>query len=115
MAVSTTPLNIAVSRSRGITIEWSDGHRSQYGCAMLRDACPCATCTGAHGTEPDPSHYSDPPASPFQMYKAAIAIQSAEPVGSYAIRINWNDGHNAGIYSFDYLRQICPCEVCRAI
>jgi DUF971 family protein len=37
-----------------------------------------------------------------------------EPVGNYALRINWSDGHNAGIYSYAHLRQICPCPECQA-
>jgi DUF971 family protein len=35
-----------------------------------------------------------------------------EEVGSYAIRIDWSDGHGTGIYSFDHLRRICPCKKC---
>jgi DUF971 family protein len=47
------------------------------------------------------------------MYKPAPAMLSAEPVGRYAIRINWNDGHNAGIYSYEHFRRICPCQQCQ--
>ena len=36
-----------------------------------------------------------------------------EAVGNYAIRINWSDGHNAGIYSFEHFRKICPCPECQ--
>jgi DUF971 family protein len=115
MSASTVPKKIAVSKSRGLAIEWADGHASQYACAPLRDACPCATCTGAHGNEPQPSTYAAKPAEAFPLFKPRISIDRAEPVGSYAIRIDWNDGHNSGIYSFDYLRSICPCEACRAI
>jgi len=46
------------------------------------------------------------------MYKPALRMDSVEAVGSYAIRIYWNDGHNTGIYSFDHLRKICPCAKC---
>ena len=112
--VSTDPLHIAVSKSKGVKIDWSDGHHSDYSCEYLRDECPCATCTGAHGTVPEKSNYSQPAASPFQMYKPKIKMLDIEEVGAYAIRINWNDGHNSGIYSFDYLRGICPCAECKA-
>jgi DUF971 family protein len=47
------------------------------------------------------------------MYKPVLKMLNIEEVGSYAIRIEWNDGHNTGIYSFDHLRGICPCEECR--
>ena len=96
-----TPEHIAISKSKGIKIDWSDGHRSDYPLAYLRDECPCATCTGAHGTEPQKSSYSKPDASPFQMFKPALKMLNVEPVGHYAIRIAWNDGHNTGIYSYD--------------
>ena len=114
---SSSPLHIAVSKSKGVTIDWSDGHKSEFLNAYLRDECPCASCTGAHGTEPQRSNYSGaaaPAASPFQMYKPKLRMDSIEEVGSYAIRIYWNDGHNTGIYSFDHLRAICPCAECTA-
>jgi DUF971 family protein len=107
------PEHIAISKSKGMKIDWKDGHLSEYSCAYLRDECPCATCTGAHGTTPQKSTYSTAPASPFQMYKPAIRMVSVEEVGNYAVRIVWNDGHNTGIYSFEHLRRICPCKVCR--
>jgi DUF971 family protein len=112
--VSTTPLHIAVSKSRGVTIDWSDGHKSEYSCEYLRDECPCAGCTGAHGTVPEKSNYSNPQANPLQLFKPKLKMNSIEEVGSYAFKIDWNDGHNAGIYSYDLLRRICPCETCRA-
>ena len=64
------PEHIAISKSKGIQIDWKDGHHSQYTLAYLRDECPCASCTGAHGTEPQKTNYSALPASPFQMYTA---------------------------------------------
>ena len=104
------PEHIAISKSAGIKIDWRDGHHSDYSLAYLRDGCPCATCTGAHGTDPQRSNYSNP--SPFQMFKPALKMESVEAVGSYAVRIYWNDSHNSGIYSFDYLRRTCPCAEC---
>jgi DUF971 family protein len=106
------PAHIAVSKSRGLKIDWSDDHSSDYPCAMLRDACPCASCTGAHGTEPQQSSYSAPQASPFPMFQPKLRMTNIEPVGSYALRIDWSDGHSSGIYSFEYLRGICPCPRC---
>lgn len=103
------PEHIAISRSRGIQIDWRDGHRGDYALAWLRDHCPCAGCTGAHGTPPQKT---DLAANPFQMYRPALKMEAVEPVGNYALRIDWNDGHNAGIYSYDYLRRICPCPAC---
>ena len=104
------PEHIAISKSTGIKIDWRDGHHSDYSLAYLRDECPCATCTGAHGTEPQRSSYSKPEL--FPMFKPALKMNSVEPVGSYAIRVYWNDNHSSGIYSFEHLRKICPCEAC---
>jgi DUF971 family protein len=111
VAPATEPEHIAISKSTGIKIDWKDGHHSEYSLEYLRDECPCATCTGAHGTEPQRSSYST--ASPFQMYKPKLKMNSVESVGRYAVRIYWNDGHNTGIYSFDHLREICTCEECK--
>ena len=108
------PEHIAISKSKGLKIDWNDGHRSEYTVAYLRDQCPCASCTGAHGTEPQKSSYSAPP-NPFQMFKPTLKMNSVEEMGHYAIRILWSDGHNTGIYSFDHLRRICPCPQCTAL
>ena len=111
--ISADPEHIAISKSKGLKIDWSDGHHSEYSLAYLRDECPCASCTGAHGTTPQKSNYSKAePASPFKMYTPTLKMTHVEEVGHYAIRILWNDGHNTGIYSFDHLRRICPCPQC---
>ena len=107
------PEHIAISKSKGIQIDWKDGHLSKYSLGYLRDECPCATCTGAHGTQPEKSNYSAPVA-PFPMFKPTLKMMNVEPVGHYAIRIEWSDGHNTGIYSFDHLRKICPCGSCKS-
>ncbi len=107
------PEHLAISKSKGIKIDWKDGHHSDYALGLLRDECPCATCTGAHGTEPQKTNHSQPAAAnPFQMFKPALKMLSVEPVGSYAIRIHWSDGHNTGIYSWEHFRKICPCTEC---
>ncbi|MGA2327896.1 MAG: DUF971 domain-containing protein [Bryobacteraceae bacterium] len=100
------PEHIAISRSSGIRIDWRDGHHSHYELKYLRDRCPCAGCSGAHGTPP-------PASNPFQLYQPALRIEAAEPVGNYALRLQWNDGHSSGIYSWEHFRLICPCEECR--
>jgi DUF971 family protein len=78
------PEHIAISKSKGIQIDWKDGHRSQYSLSYLRDECPCATCTGAHGTEPQKANYSAPAANPFQLYTPTLKMLNVEAVGHYA-------------------------------
>ena len=109
----TDPDHIAISKSNGIKIDWKDGHHSEYKLAYLRDECPCASCTGAHGTEPQKTSYSAGSPSPFKMYTPVLKIAQIEQVGHYAIRIEWSDGHNTGIYSFAHFRKICPCKECQ--
>lgn len=106
------PEHIAISKSKGIEIDWKDGQHSSFGLAFLRDNCPCAVCTGAHGTVPQRTNYqatSTPvadPANPFKIYQPAVKMLSVEPVGQYAIKIQWNDGHGSGIYSWEHLRKL---------
>ena len=47
------------------------------------------------------------------MFKAAAKPISAEPIGKYAIRFAWNDSHDLGIYSWKFLREVCPCAECK--
>ena len=47
------------------------------------------------------------------MFKPTLKMLNVEAVGHYAIKIDWSDGHNTGIYSFDHLRKICPCASAR--
>ena len=107
MPLPADPKNIDVSLSSGVTIDWKDGHRSQYNLEYLRRHCPCAGCRG-HGEKPAE------PAAPFPMFKKTLRMDGVESVGRYALRFLWNDGHTTGIYSFEHLREICPCDQCRS-
>lgn len=113
---ATEPARVRVHKTEGtgMEIEWKDGHKSSWGFAWLRLACPCATCheeraaIGRKPGEPKPE-----PATLLPMYKAPVRPDSAAPVGRYAIAFHWNDGHQSGIYSWDYLRRQCQCAECR--
>jgi DUF971 family protein len=70
------PEHIAISKSTGIKIDWRDGHHSDYTVAYLRDECPCATCTGAHGTEPQKTNYRKQEL--FPMYKPTLKMHPLE-------------------------------------
>ncbi len=106
-------VKVHLQAGTGVNIEWKDGHLSQYPFPFLRDACPCALCDEERsktGREPGESSHGKPGELP--MFKAAAKPVSAEPVGKYALKFKWNDGHELGIYSWQWLRQICPCEQC---
>jgi DUF971 family protein len=95
-------------------IEWKDGHVSHYPFVYLRDACPCAMCEeerGKAGRQRGEPPKLAPGALP--MFKAAAKPLSAEGIGKYAIRFKWNDDHDLGIYSWKFLREVCPCHECQ--
>ena len=113
------PLNIKihVSAGAGVDITWADNHTSHYDFSYLREECPCATCNEKRDQEQQhPGSKSAPISSPvLPMFKPKIRAQSATQVGNYAVQINFNDGHNTGIFSYEHLRTICPCSDCAAI
>ncbi|MBF0491932.1 MAG: DUF971 domain-containing protein [Deltaproteobacteria bacterium] len=88
-----------------IHIEWSDGHKSIYEINYLRRRCPCVVCRNASERSLDGGVQLPAP-------KISLQLLHAEKVGHYAIQLSFNDGHDAGIYSFDHLRKICPCSAC---
>jgi DUF971 family protein len=108
-------VKVNLTTGAGLDIEWKDGHRSHYSFPFLRDACPCALCDderGKSGRQPGERPKLAPGALP--MFKEAAKPLSAEGVGKYAIKFHWNDGHELGIYSWQFLRDVCPCEECNA-
>lgn len=102
------PVRVQVnSDAQTLTVAWSDGHDAVFPLPHLREACPCAECQGKaieHIPPPDASSPDDeaPPRWPD------LAIASIEPAGSIGIRIEWDDGHNAGIFRWDRLRRLQP-------
>ena len=41
-----------------------------------------------------------------------VSPLAIDPVGRYALRFRWSDGHSTGIYTFEHLRELCPCPTC---
>jgi DUF971 family protein len=106
----TNPADIEVHiPDRTMTIQWGDEHRSVYPFDLLRKECPCAVCREAsHTASNDPFKVVTSTVRPGE-----VTVTGAEQVGRYAVRFEWTDGHNTGIYSYEYLRAICPCEQCQ--
>ncbi len=109
---SLRPLKISANRNlRLVSISWNDGHLSEYPFWLLRAACPCASCRGGHekmSPEPDPAVFNAPRDENQTNQMARI-----EQVGGYAVNIEWQDGHRYGIYTWSYLRKLCPCAHCQ--
>jgi len=88
-----------------LSIRWSDHHQSLYPARDLRLACRCAACVDEW------THRSllMPERVPVSVKPLAIDVS-----GNYAIHIDWSDGHNTGIYTYDYLREVCACDECKS-
>jgi len=84
-----------------LAVIWSDGDESFIPLEKLRRACPCAGCKGE--TDIMGNVYKNPGQ---KLSPAAFQPVRFESVGGYAIQPVWADGHNTGIFSFDYLRRV---------
>jgi DUF971 family protein len=97
------PTEINHIKARGVVrISWDDGHAGEYEQEYLRGYCPCALCQG-HGPQ---RRFIDVPGA---------LLEGIRGVGNYAVELRWQDGHSTGIYTFDYLRSLCPCSACAAL
>ncbi|HTX93127.1 MAG TPA: DUF971 domain-containing protein [Anaerolineales bacterium] len=106
------PTSITANREKkSLTVLWDDNHTSLYPFSLLRAGCPCAECRGGHdqmSDTPDPTVFATPATD-----TPATRLKTVVPIGSYAVSPVWEDGHDAGIFRWDYLRALCPCETCR--
>jgi DUF971 family protein len=89
-----------------LVIQWNDGHRSVYPWTHLRKECPCAACREELQKPPDPFRVLKP------SELAPLRPLRIEPVGRYAYRITWSDGHDSGIFTLEHLRALCQCPEC---
>ncbi len=106
--LATRPNEITISREQAqLVVAWADGHSSHYALEWLRANCPCATCREEQRERAESGGLlllAGPGPS--------AAVVGAELVGRYALRLDWGDGHNTGIYPFSALRAACPCAHC---
>lgn len=95
------PVRIVEESDSHLTIEWSDGLETAYDASHLRKMCPCAGCVNEWTGERTLKE-TDIPAD---MTFSQIAL-----VGRYALSFHFSDGHETGIYSFNYLRSLPPAS-----
>jgi DUF971 family protein len=92
------PAEISQESSTQLRITWADGRVCNYDSLALRRVCPCAQCvdewTGNRILKPE-------------SVAQEIEISDLSIVGRYALNFVWSDGHQTGIYSFEYLRNFC--------
>ncbi len=108
MTPQTTPLKLDLKRDEKLEIRWHDGHACTYTIAYLRSMCPCAQCKTVREGPAQPAGRKSLLTILPGNYAQPLSVVAAELVGSYALRIDWSDSHGSGIYSFQYLREICP-------
>ena len=95
------PREILQESNSQMRITWADGRVCNYGAVTLRRSCPCAQCvnewTGERTLKPE-------------AISDEVEIKDVAVVGRYALNFRWSDGHETGIYSFQYLRDLCELE-----
>ena len=91
-------VELAVERTVGIKVTFADNYSAEIDLMTLRLICPCATCRSLRER--------GKAAWPQSEGSQKLSIQDAQFHGSWGVNITWNDGHNAGIYTFQFLREI---------
>ena len=97
MIVKPEPAKIIEESDSEISIEWSDGGESSYRAAELRRNCPCAGCVDEWTGE----KMLKEPSVPDDISFSHVSI-----VGRYALNFHFSDGHETGIFSFKYLKDL---------
>lgn len=97
-----SPKSITRPNKYLLKFEWADGYSATIKVETFRKECPCANCKGetiAGKVVAFPK---------MQMFTPGLnELKSLQLVGNYAVTATWGDGHDTGIYDWDYLRQIC--------
>ena len=102
----SAPLRLDLKKDRGLAVEWADGTTSYYPVSYLRRMSPSAEARALR--EEMASNPLTVLPTPARAAPGPLTAESAELVGNYAIRIRFSDGHESGIFSWRYLREIDP-------
>lgn len=91
------PVEITLHQgSRVLELAYDDGRRCRLPCEYLRVYSPSAEVRGHH-----------PSQAVLQTGKRNVGISAIEPVGNYAVKLVFTDGHDSGLYSWDVLDTLC--------
>jgi DUF971 family protein len=84
-------------------IEWGNGDIHQLSLEGVRSFCPCALCVANRDSQGQKSELHV-----LSSNEEAVTakVEGVTSVGRYAIQIKWADGHDTGIYTFDYLKSL---------
>ncbi len=89
------PTEIVEENDSELLIKWSDGKENYYNAAQLRKSCPCAGCI---------NEWTGEKILKADLVADNLSFSSISIVGRYALNFHFSDGHETGIYSFQYLR-----------
>ena len=92
------PAKIKVVEQSSLFFKWNDNSESMISLSKLRKFCPCATCAAERSIQS--SSYIP------LFHSGQTKINKLNMIGSYAIGIAWEDGHNTGIYEFQFLKNL---------
>jgi DUF971 family protein len=87
--------------TNSFNVTFDDGFEGTVTTQTLREKCPCASCSG----EEVLFHKYVP--SPKILTEDSFILEKAQPSGNYALQLFWKDGHNTGIYRWEYLKELC--------
>ena len=97
------PKTIHVDRAKGwLEMDWSEEGVLRVMLSNVRKACPCALCVDLRAEQT-----MDTNLEMITVEKTpSVELSDVAPVGNYAIQIRWADGHDTGIYTYSYLKQL---------
>lgn len=99
------PVDLKALRGEGVLeVTWGPLHIGRYGFVFLRGECGCAGCVDEH---------TGIRTLDLTTISPDITITDMQLVGNYAARIHWSDGHATGLYTWQRLYELCPCERCK--
>ena len=96
--MADAPTNIRAHQGEQVLeLTWESGETDRLPYRYLRAQCPCASCrdewTGKRILDPE-------------TIRPDLKIEGMEPIGNYAVRIGWNDGHSSGLYTWENLKRL---------
>lgn len=98
------PVALSLIDDVSLQITWSDGAVLRTRIAVLREACPCATCREKQRAAADKPKGRLPVLAPAEA--RPLKITRMTPVGNYAYNIDFSDGHGSGLFTMEILRQL---------
>ena len=91
------PTQIIEESNREVSIKWSDESETRYTAAGLRRSCPCATCV---------NEWTGEKILRAESVSDDLTFNHISIVGRYALNFHFSDGHDTGIFSFEYLNKL---------